>query len=1051
MGSEQWAVRRGLGSLPIVRCPLRTGEPDRDMNEEPFLTQSSVFRFLPPEHQDRVRSLFRKVRYDFGEVIVRQGDPADAFYVLVAGRARVVRTTAQGEEIPLTVLRPGSEFGESALLLAEPRTATVRCSSIVEALRLARDDFAKLIADFPELKGYLEATRRYRTLHSFLYEFSNFGRLPEAALTELIQRLTPVQFAAGQRILTKGEPAGPMYVVQSGKVRVFDAGSDGSRSLAFYREGGYFGELSILNGSPRAASAEAVTDCTLLALPPETVLDLRRQFPEFEKLLSERLAQYNRDAEARIPLDFATEMLPAASVVAEKVGPEQAGEETDFGEERPRIRRIPFVRQIDEMDCGPAALGMICRHFGRSVSLARIRRLCFTSTDGTSLKALCAAANELGLAARALKVTARNLPELPMPAIAHWEGNHWLVVFDVGPKYVRVADPASGIRRILRTEFEKRWTGYVALFDYTEAFAEAPESSTSFVWLKPFFAGYGRLLIQVLLLAGIVTTLQLLFPVFTQMVVDKVIVENDLALLNVIVLGMVVCLVFLVFSNLAQQFLLSFAAVRIDSAILDYLTRRLLALPLSYFNNRRTGDIQRRLDGARHVRQFVVQHGIGGLFSVIAGGGSIALMAIYSTKLAGVFLLTLPFYGALMFFSMKMLRPLFSDIEESWGRYSSHQIDAIKGIEAVKAASAEQTFRDAMLHEFLRVANKMFRGSFVVMTYESMIQIVGMLTTALFLWVGARMVVAGEITIGVFVAFSSLSVMAFGAIMRTLGIWDEFQLASVMLGRLDDIFEQEPEQGHDRSALVPVPTLEGRIELRDVGFRYGGPESPQILSRINLDIEPGRTIALVGRSGCGKTTLVKLLSGLLEPTVGTILYDRVDMRTLNYRDLRRQIGLVLQENHMFDETIQRNIAFGDPEPNFDRVLWAAQLANAHDFVMRLPFGYETRIGETGLALSGGQKQRISIARAIYNDPPILIFDEATSALDSESERAIQQNLSRLLTGRTSVIIAHRLSTIRDADLIVVIEKGTIVETGTHDELMAARGLYFYLSSQQLGL
>lgn len=1026
------------------------------MSAEPFLSQSSLFRFLPPEHQERVRSKFRRVRYDFGDLIVRQGDAADAFYILVAGRARVIKTTSRGDEIALNVLRPGSEFGESALLSREPRTASVRCSSVVEALRLSEEDFDGLIAEFPELEGYLKATQRFRTLHGFLYEFSNFGRLPEAALNELIQRMTPAKFSAGERILTQGEPAGPMYVVQSGKVRVFGGQNGQGRLLAFYREGDFFGELSILNGSARAASAEAVTDCTLLALPPETVLDLRRQFPEFEKLLNERLAQYNAGSEARVPLDFATEVLPADATVSEKVGPEQTDgseldEDSDSSRRRKRIRKFPFVSQIDEMDCGAASLGMICRHFGRKVSLARIRKLCFTSTDGTSLRALCSAATELGLAARALKITPRNLPMIPMPAIVHWEGNHWLVLFDVGAKYVRVADPSSGIRRIPRDEFEKRWTGYAALFDYTDAFAEAPESQSSIAWIKPFFAGYRTLFTQVFLLAGIVTLLQLLFPVFTQMVVDRVIVENDVGILNVIVLGMTVAIVFMVLSNLAQQYLLSFAAVKIDSAILDFLTRKLLALPLSYFNSRRTGDIQRRLSGARQVRQFAVQHGIGGVLSVISCIGAVALMTIYSPKLAGVFLLTAPFYAALMFFSVRLLRPLFADLEESWGRYNSHQIDAIKGIEAVKAASAEQTFRDAMLHEFLRVSQKMFRGSFITMTYESMIQVVGMLATALFLWVGARMVIAGEITVGVFVAFSSLTLMAFAAITRTLGIWDEYQLASVMLGRLDDVFEQEPEQGHDRSALVPVSSLEGRIEIRNAGFRYGGPESPKILNGINLEIAPGSTVALVGRSGCGKTTLIKLLAGLLEPTEGTILFDRVDMRTLNHRDLRRQIGLVLQENHMFDETILRNIAFGDIEPDFDRALRAAHLANAHEFIMRLPLGYETRIGESGLAISGGQKQRISIARAVYSDPPILIFDEATSALDSESERAIQRNLTRLMSGRTAVIIAHRLSTIRDANRIVVIEKGEIVEMGTHDELMAARGLYFYLSSQQLGI
>jgi len=248
-----------------------------------------------------------------------------------------------------------------------------------------------------------------------------------------------------------------------------------------------------------------------------------------------------------------------------------------------------------------------------------------------------------------------------------------------------------------------------------------------------------------------------------------------------------------------------------------------------------------------------------------------------------------------------------------------------------------------------------------------------------------------------------------------------------------------------------VHSLEGRIELRTVSFRYGGPEAPNILSNITLDLAPGRMIAFVGRSGCGKTTLVKLIAGLLEPTEGTILFDHVDLKNLNYRDVRRHIGMVLQENHMFNETIARNISFGDPEPDLDRVLASAQAAAAHDFIMRLPMGYETKIGESGLAISGGQKQRVAIARAIYNNPPILIFDEATSALDTESERAIQNNLGRIMAGRTTIAIAHRLSTIREADSIIVMEKGSVAEIGSHDELMAQRGLYFYLSSQQMGV
>src|SRR5437667_6346973 len=389
---------------------------------------------------------------------------------------------------------------------------------------------------------------------------------------------------------------------------------------------------------------------------------------------------------------------------------------------------------------------------------------------------------------------------------------------------------------------------------------------------------------------------------------------------------------------------------------------------------------------------------------------------------------------------MKVLRPLYQGVEETQGKYSSHQIDAIKGIEAVKAASAESTFRDAMLNEFLSVSQKLFKASFIVMSWDSVLQSIGLLSTAIFLWVGAIQVVNGHLSVGGFVAFSSLTAMAYAGILRTLGVWDTMQLASVQLNRLNDIFEQEPEQGHDRSRLVPVQSLEGRIELRGVSFKYGGPESPDILKDITLDLAPGRMVALVGRSGSGKTTLIKLIAGLLDPSEGTIYFDNDDLKTLNYRDVRQHVGIVLQENHMFSETIARNISFGDPEPDLKRALGAAQAAAAHEFIMRLPLGYETKIGESGLLLSGGQRQRIAIARAIYNNPPVLIFDEATSALDTESEREIQENLGRLLAGRTTMVIAHRLSTIRDAHSIVVLEQGSIVETGSHDELVAQRGL-----------
>ncbi len=1019
-----------------------------------------LFRFLAPEVKTLVIDSFVPESYTFGQPIVNEGEPADAFYVLTAGSARVLKRGRGGEEISLGLLRPGDSFGEMALLEETPRTATVRASGDVQALKLDQAAFRALVQAQPAIRSQLELQIKHRHLHEFLRQFAPITRLPVEALKRLLDELKPVSVAPGDLVIQQGDPPGPMFIVQEGRLRVY-ADIDGERRyLQYLRKGDFFGERSLFKGEPRAATVQAVSAVTLLELAPATYERLLKDYPAFRAQILARVEQYDYKQVARVPLDFAEELLPAEVGAHDKVGPGQVSEEDAgpfaspegrFVKRAGRIRRIPFVRQIDEMDCGAAALAMVCRHFGRRVNLARIRQLVHTSKDGTSLAALCRAAEELGLAARSVKASARSLADMPLPAIAHWEGNHWVVLYEVRPRHVRVADPALGLRRFSREEFQAKWSGYAALFDYTEAFEQAPEQRPGLAWLWPFLRPFRGTILNAAALAVIASALQMLLPVFTQVIVDKVLVEGDVGLLHLVALSMAAVLVFMTLALVVQRYLLSFAAVRIDATTLDFLMRKLLALPATYFATRRTGDIQRRLEGIRRVREFLVEHGVVALTAAAQIGAAVTLMFIYSPLLGFVFLATTPLYVLMMRFSAKWLRPIFHNLEEGFGRYHSHQIDAIKGIETVKALGGERGFRQAMLSQFHGMARRQFRADFTMMLYDGAIQMVTLLSLTLFLWVGAQQVLAGRLTIGALVAFNSLVALVNVPIVLLLNLWDNLQLSSVLLGRLDDIFAHEPEQGADHSHLTAVPTLEGRIDFQNVGFRYGGPEAPPILAEVSFEALPGKVVAIVGRSGSGKTTLMKCLAGLLEPSEGTITYDGRDLRTLNYRDLRRQIGFVLQDSYLFDDTISRNIAFGEEEPDLDRVLWAARLANAHEFVDRLPLGYDTRVGESGLALSGGQRQRIAIARALYHQPPVLIFDEATSSLDTESERAIQENLARLFKGRTVFVIAHRLSTIRDADLIVVFEKGRLVELGPHDELMTRQGLYYYLVSQQLGL
>jgi ATP-binding cassette subfamily B protein len=778
-------------------------------------------------------------------------------------------------------------------------------------------------------------------------------------------------------------------------------------------------------------------------------------------------ARPGRRRGGHVPLDFADDAGAARSEArrASGVDPEDAARYAELAaiedalaedgaaaapaaRARPRIRRMPLVRQLDSRDCGAACLAMVCRHFGHDVSMNFIRQAIGTSVDGTTLRGLQRGGEEVGIAIRAVKSSPAAARDLPLPAILHWGGNHWVVLYAVDGDEVRVADPALGRRRLGRDELAREWSGYAALAEPTPRLAQAPRQRIELGWLRPLLRPHRRTYAAALALAGVVAGLEMLLPTFSQRAVDDVIPSGDQGELNLLLAQMGVVIAGALGASLLQRYLLARTAVALDAAALDRLTGRLLLLPMRYFESRRTGDVQRRVLGVQQIRTIVIENGLTAITSALQFAAAVVVMFFTSSTLALAFLATVPAYVLLTRVGAVKMRPMFQALEEATGRYQSRQVDTIRGIEAVKLLGAEETVRRRIVGDFERLKRRIFQTDLARMLFDGVGQLLGFAVFALFLFLGASQVMAGAMTLGELLAFNALVAFASVPLGVLLGVWDDVQLSTVLFSRLQDVFEHAPEQGEDRDALRPVPDIEGRVTFCDVGFHY--PRTPErpVLEQVSLDIAPGSTVVFVGRSGSGKSTLVRMVSGLVVPVAGEVQVDGVPIAALRLDELRRRVGFVPQQPYVFDDTVAANIAYGDDEPDLEAARRAAELAAADEFIAGLPLGYQTRVGDSGLRLSGGQAQRLAIARALYRDPPVLVLDEATSALDAESERMLAENLEPVLADRTALVVTHRLHAARSADLVCVVEQGRLVERGTHAELLDRGGLYAHLWEQQ---
>jgi ABC-type bacteriocin/lantibiotic exporter with double-glycine peptidase domain len=1005
---------------------------------------------LSDSERELVAACFVRVSYEFGETVVEEGEDPTAYFVIASGSARVLTVGPDGREVALNVLNAGETFGELALVEHAPRSATVRASTPLECLRLDRSVFLALVRVHAELRDAFDLHARALHVGDFLRLHPAFASLARDRIVALIEDMEELEFADDEVVVPEGELPGGLYLVTAGRLAATFGNADSRRQLYKLHSGDLFGERDVPAGRP---AIRALGEASLLHLDAASLRSLLTDHPEVAERLDERSAliasRRRGDSSGVIPA------IGRPGPVTEEGLLEELAEE-DRGQHaapaappaRGRRRRFPAVRQVDEMDCGAACVASLCRHYGHDVSLPAIRAAVGTGLDGTSLRGIMRGGAEIGIEFTPVKSSPDRLPRLPKPLILHWGGNHWVVLHELRDGRAQLADPAFGRREVDEDELHEEWTGYVALPTPTERLADAPRGGLSLGWLRPFVRPHAPALAAAALLALAATALQALLPVLTQVLIDDLLDQRGAGRVHFVIGVLALALLVAVGVTIVQRRTLARIAVIIDGKALDFIAERLLQLPLGYFQARRTADIQRRLEGLREVRRVLVEDGIVGVTAAFQLLVALVVLAAYSWIAALLFVAVAPTYGLLMRYSKRRLRPVLDSLEESFGRYQGRQLDSIKGIETVKVAGAEAGFRRSLLREFEGLQGRLYKRDLTLLVYDGFVQLATLGIVVLFLWVGALLVIEEQLTVGELVAVNALILLANAPVLILLSLWDELQHLSVLLGRLQDVHEQKPEQDPD-AQLRAVPSLDGRVRLRGLSFSYPTTPDHPILQDLSLDVPAGMTVALVGRSGSGKSTLLRCLAGLLKPTAGTIEYDGADIRELQLAELRNRVGFVLQEPYLFDATIADNIAFGHDEPDLDRVRSAAAIANATEFVERLPLGYDTRVGDSGLRLSTGQAQRISIARAVYARPRVLLMDEPTSALDTEAERAVKEGIDRLLHGRTAFIVAHRLSTVRDADLICVLEQGRLVEQGSHDHLVRQQGLYAHLYSQQL--
>jgi len=701
---------------------------------------------------------------------------------------------------------------------------------------------------------------------------------------------------------------------------------------------------------------------------------------------------------------------------------------------------------MEKLDTALICLVTMAKIMGIPADEQQMRRAYVVGDAGMDTIMLIRAAKELGIKSRLVEADGEKFSKLPLPAIAILKNDTYVIVLKNEDQFLTMIDPYQPqVFRVPVRDFLERWSGQVILMTRRFILKEI-DTKFGLGWFVPIIMRYKRIFINVLFISFILQGFGLVSPLFTQVVIDKVLVHRSLDTLDILVLGMIIVNIFQVWITGLRGYIFTHTTNKIDVVLSTKLFRHITSLPIKYFEQWQVGDVVSRVRELEQVRGFITGSSLTVVLDVVFAIVYVGVMFTYSSTLTIVTLGTVLVYIILNLIVTPIYRRLLTQLFYVSTETQSFLIETITGIQTVKSLATESHF----VQRWEQMLARLVKTSFATANLANVAGNIGSFIQQIFnlsvLWMGAHAVLAGTLSVGELIAFQMLAGQVIAPILRLVNMWQSFQKTMVSVDRLGDIMNDaiEPAFNPNRTTL---PSIRGEIVIDRMTFRYRN-DGNEVLHQIKLNIPAGSRIGIVGRSGSGKSTLTKLIQRLYVPESGQILIDGVDLAQVEPAWLRRQIGVVLQENYLFNGSVRENIAAANQNATFEEIEYVAKISGADEFIHELPEGYNTVVGERGSSLSGGQRQRIAIARALLTNPRVLIFDEATSALDYESERAIMDNLDAISAGRTMIMIAHRLSTVRRSDQIIVIDRGKVAEQGSHEELLAQKGVYYSLYTQQ---